>query len=150
MDPASVIVSAIVAGASAALRDTAGQAIKDTYASLKHFILERYRGASIELVEQDPSSRRRELVLEEDLQKAGADRDEELLRRAQAVLDAITRQPTEQAAALGVDLERVNAANIRVREIIASGTAFRAQYVETSGDIDLGTVRGGDGGQKNR
>jgi hypothetical protein len=149
MDPVSIIADAAVAGATAVFKDTAGQAVKDAYAGLKRLIIDRYRSASIELVEQDPTSQGRELVLKEDLQKADADKDEELLRRAQAVLDAIEQQPVEQTAALGVDLEWVKAANVRVKEIIAAGTGFRARNVETSGDIDLVSVRAGVDGQKN-
>jgi len=149
MDPISIIVSAVVAGATAALKDTAGQVVRDSYAGLKQLLRDRYRGASVELLEQDPGSQSRELVLKEDLQKADAGKDEELLRRAQAVLDAIERQPPEQAAALGVDLERVKAANIRAKEIVAAGTGFRARDTEASGDIDLGIVRAGVDGQKN-
>lgn len=149
MDPISIVVSAVVAGASAALKDTASVAIKDAYAALRQFIVDRYHGASVELVEQDPTSQTRELVLKEDLQKAGADTDEKLLREAQAVLVAIEQEPPEQVTAFGVDLERVKAANIRAKEIVAVGTGFRARDVETSGDIDLGTVRAGVGSQKN-
>ena len=63
MEPVSIIVSAVVAGASAALKDTTGQVVKDAYAGLKRFILDRYGGGSVELVEQDPGSQGRELVL---------------------------------------------------------------------------------------
>jgi hypothetical protein len=149
MDPISIVVSAVVAGASAALKDTTGMVIKDAYAGLKQFIFDRYRAVSVDLVEQEPTSQSRELVLKEDLQKAGADKDEELLRRAQALLDAIERQPPDQAAALGVDLQRVKAANIRAKEIVAAGTGFRAKDVEASGDINLGVVRAGVDAQKN-
>jgi hypothetical protein len=149
VDPISIIVGAVVAGASTALKDTASIAIKDAYTGLKQLIVERYRAASVELVEQDPRSKGRELVLEEDLQKADAGTDEELVRRAQVLLDAIERQPPEPAAALGVDLERVKAANIRAKEIIAAGTGFRARDVEITGDINLGSVRAGTDTQKN-
>lgn len=149
MDPISIIVGAVVAGASAALKDTASAAIEDAYAGLKQLIIERYRGSSVELVEQDPHSQARELVLKEDLQRADAGSDEELVRRAQLLLEAIERQPPEQAAALGVDLARVKAANVRAKEIIAAGTGFRARDVEVTGDITLGTVRGGIDSQKN-
>ena len=38
MDPISLIVAALAAGASAAVKDTAGQAVKDAYSGLKALV----------------------------------------------------------------------------------------------------------------
>ena len=43
MEPISMIVGALVAGASAALKDTACQAIKDTYQGLKTLIVQYWK-----------------------------------------------------------------------------------------------------------
>jgi hypothetical protein len=143
MDPISVIVTALVTGASAALKDTASTAIKDAYAGLKDLLSRRHASVDVEVVEKHPDSESRQKVLSEKLSLAGAGSDPELLTKAQDLLEAIERQSPAELAATGVDLDRVKAANIRAKEIVASGTAFRARDVEASGDIDLGTVRAG-------
>ena len=44
MDPITLIVAALAAGAAAGLGDTASQAIKDAYAGLKGLIKRRFAG----------------------------------------------------------------------------------------------------------
>ena len=58
MDPVTLIVAALVAGASAGLKDTASSAIKDAYNGLRGWCGGSWRAARRELVldrhEQDP------------------------------------------------------------------------------------------------
>ena len=88
MDPVSLIVTALATGAAAAVKDTAGQAIKDTYSALKAGSLEssvrgRWRRRS-------SSARRRPDVWEKplaaELDNAGVADDEELVRLAQQLM----------------------------------------------------------------
>ena len=69
MDPITVIVAALAAGAAAGLKPTAEQAIKDAYAGLKALILARYNRAApaLDQLEQAPESKARRAVVEEDL-----------------------------------------------------------------------------------
>jgi hypothetical protein len=83
VDPITLIVTALVAGASAAAQETAGTAVKDAYAGLKALIRRRFgREDAPEL--DDPAAA--EAPLTEKLRAAGAERDEELVRAAQALL----------------------------------------------------------------
>ena len=43
MDPISMIVGALVAGSSAALKDTANQAVKDAYSGLKTLVIHHWK-----------------------------------------------------------------------------------------------------------
>ncbi len=43
MEPISMLVGALVAGASSALKDTANQAVKDTYQGLKNLVIEHWK-----------------------------------------------------------------------------------------------------------
>jgi hypothetical protein len=53
MDPGTMVVAALAAGAGAGVKDTATQAVKDAYAGLKAMLAERFRGnQSAELVLQ--------------------------------------------------------------------------------------------------
>lgn len=106
MDPISLIVAALVAGAVASAKDVAGDAIKDSYAALKELLKRRFSKAA----DQDSADEKSEapagvdpnVVLEahasspetwdlpvrEALKASGAAHDSEILAAAQALLDA--------------------------------------------------------------
>jgi hypothetical protein len=73
VDPVSLIVAALVAGASDATKETASNAVKDAYAALKSLITRRLGREPDEDVARE-------------LHEAGADRDEDLVKAAQALL----------------------------------------------------------------
>lgn len=89
MDPLSMIVAALAAGASAAVKDTAGQAVKEGYAALKALVKRKFGGkqtaeAVLENHEAEPEVWGR--PLEKELADAGADQDEELVLKAKELL----------------------------------------------------------------
>jgi hypothetical protein len=89
MDPISLIIAALAAGAIAGVKDTAGQAVSDAYAGLKALIRRRFAGNREAEVALDQSQRQPEAdqpQLAQHLQAAGAAGDEELIRAAQEVL----------------------------------------------------------------
>jgi len=91
MDPISLIVTALAAGASAALKDTASAAIKDTYAALKTLVRKYLNGdisveSQLDVVDGQPE---RASSLKQHLDSTGADRDEELLRLSHELLERI-------------------------------------------------------------
>jgi hypothetical protein len=89
VDPVSLIVAALAAGASVALKETAGAAVKDAYAGLKS-LLKRKAGDRplitevIEQHEEEPEIW--EKPLQAELGKAGVADDEEVVRAAQRLL----------------------------------------------------------------
>jgi hypothetical protein len=92
MDPISLIVAALTAGATAAVQETAGTAVKDAYEGLKALIRRRFGGdrdaeAELDNAEQDPQGDQSQLKGR--LLATGADRDEELLVAARAVLERV-------------------------------------------------------------
>ena len=94
MDPATVVVTALVAGAVAAAKDVAAQVIKDGYAGLKALVFKKFGSKpdvaeAVQKVEQKPDSKGRQETLKEELTAAGADKDEELRKQAQALLDLL-------------------------------------------------------------
>jgi hypothetical protein len=89
MDPISLIVAALAAGASAAVKDTAGQAVKDAYSGLKALVKRRLGSSEMaqEVVERhEQSPEVWEKPLEEELGKAGLADDEEVIRLAQELM----------------------------------------------------------------
>jgi hypothetical protein len=92
VDPVSLIVAALAAGASAALKDTAGQAVKDAYASLKALIGRKLADepetqSVIAKHEKAPAIWKK--PLERELGRTGVVADEEVVRAAQRLLAAI-------------------------------------------------------------
>ncbi len=89
MDPITLIISALLSGASAGLKDTATQSVKDAYAGLKGLIQHRFHGrneAEVALAQHEAKPEVWALALREELAQAGADRDEEILGAARRLL----------------------------------------------------------------
>jgi hypothetical protein len=89
MDPVTLIVMALAAGAALGLKDTASQAVKDAYGGLKALVKKRFTGRPDgELVlarhEQAPDTWKEPLAAE--LTAADAGDDAELVAAAQAVM----------------------------------------------------------------
>jgi hypothetical protein len=92
MDPITLIVTALAAGAAQGMMDSASAMVKDAYASLKARVKKKLGGrpgAEVVLAkhEQAPETWQAPLVAE--LAEAGADRDHELIAAAKALLDLI-------------------------------------------------------------
>jgi hypothetical protein len=92
VDPITLIVTALAAGAALGVQDTASAMIKDAYASLKAQVTKRLGGGpGAELVlakhEQAPETWQAPLMAE--LAETGADGDRDLIAAAQALLDLV-------------------------------------------------------------
>jgi hypothetical protein len=92
MDPVSLIVAALAAGASSGLTDAAGQVVRDAYGGLKSLLR---RKLSKEPLAQDVIDKYQETPdvwerpLREKLDKAGVAADTELIEAAQELLALI-------------------------------------------------------------
>ncbi len=87
MEPLTMLVSALVAGAVAATKDVTTQAVKDGYAALKNLMVRKFGSkgdveGAIQNVESKPDSSARHEVLKEELVESGAALDAELLEQA--------------------------------------------------------------------
>ncbi|MGZ4971318.1 MAG: hypothetical protein ACXWDN_01050 [Limisphaerales bacterium] len=97
MDPITVIVTALIAGATAALKPTAEQAVKDAYAGFKRLIIDRYGhkgdvNQAVAQLESKPDSVGRKATLQEELATTEADKDQEVVDRAVALLKEAENQ----------------------------------------------------------
>jgi hypothetical protein len=147
MDPLTSLVTALAAGAAAALQSTVEQGVKDGYTALKGLIQRKYAQVSLDQLEADPSSKSRRGVVEEDLAAVGADKDAEVLGQAEALLEAVRSQAPDIAAAIAVDLKEIEGASLAIRRVIATGTGVKVDGAKLSGDITIEDVRaGGSGG----
>ena len=92
MDPVTLIMTALVAGAASALQDGAAQAVKDAYARLRGLVRERFAGrpkGELVLAEHEAAPQTWEAPLAVELAAAGADGDAGLLAAAQALLSLV-------------------------------------------------------------
>jgi len=150
MDPLTSLVTALAAGAAAALQSTVEQVVKDSYAALKGLIQRKYAQVQVDQLEANPSSKNRRGVMEEDLKAARADTDAEVLQHAQALLEAIQRHAPEAAAAIGVDLKEIEGASLAIRRVIATGAGVKVEGATLSGDLTIEDVQAGHQGGKPR
>ena len=100
MDPLSLILAAITAGASASAKDTASALIKDTYQGLKALIQRKFEGkpnAQAALVEYEEDPETYEKPLKKALLETHMDTEHDVIEAAQHVMTLI--QP--QQAAMG-------------------------------------------------
>ena len=146
MDPISLIVVALAGGAAAGLKPTAEAAIKDAYAGIKAVIKRKFERVSVEMLEADPSSKSRQEILKVDLAKTGAGSDMEVLGCAKRLIEAIRTHVPEVATVIGVNLEEVEAASLRLDDIVATGTGVSVKSSTFTGDIEIKKVRAGQGG----
>ena len=92
MDPVSLIVAALVSGASNALAGTAEQAVKDAYSRLKALVglkLGDGDDTAATLDREGPPTEEERSKLGQRLVAAGLDEDEEVIAAAQALMRRI-------------------------------------------------------------
>jgi hypothetical protein len=143
MDPLTSLVTALAAGAAAALKPTAEQVVKDGYTALKGLIQRKYAQVDVNQIEANPTSKNRRGVVEEELAAAGADKDADVLQQAQVLLEAIQRQAPQAAAAIGVDLKQIEGASLAIRRVTAAGAGVKVEGAKLSGDITIEDVQAG-------
>jgi hypothetical protein len=92
MDPVTLIVTALAAGAASALQDGASAAVKDAYARLKALLTRRFAGrpsAELVLAEHQAAPQTWEKPLAAELSAAGAEGDADLVAAAQALMSLV-------------------------------------------------------------
>ena len=90
MDPITLIVTALAAGAALGVQDTASAMVKDAYACLKALVRRRLGGdpgAELVLARHEHAPETWQAPLMAELAQAGADGDGDLIAAAKALLD---------------------------------------------------------------
>jgi len=94
MDPITLIVTALAAGAALGTQDTVSAMVKDAYAGLKALVRKRLGGgpgAELMLTKHEQAPETWQAPLMAELAETGADGDRDLIAAAQAVLDLVGR-----------------------------------------------------------
>jgi hypothetical protein len=92
LDPITLIVTALAAGAALGIQNTASAMVKDAYASLKALVKKRLGGgpdADLVLTRHAQAPETWQAPLMAELAQTGADRDGNLIAAAEALLDLL-------------------------------------------------------------
>src|SRR3954447_7343922 len=92
MDPVTLIVAALAAGAGAGGKDAAAQVVKDAYTGLKALVLRRVKDApagEVAVIEHEKDPDTWSAPLAKTLTTTGADRDPELVAAAQQLMELL-------------------------------------------------------------
>lgn len=142
MDPTSLVAGAVAAGAAAALKRTATQAVKDVYSGLVTLIKDYYKAhsqvaESVEHLAKRPQDASRRTVLEGELKATILDveQQKQLVARAHDVLRVIEAEDPDTARAVGVEIGMLRAAAINFKGVQPPehGTAVRIREAHTKG-----------------
>jgi len=147
MDPLTLITTALIVGATAALQETAGQAVKDAYNGFKTFLIDRFQNTktAIDSLEEDLTDENSQKTLTTRLGKAKAETDAEVLRRAQELVEAVKHYAPQTGAQLNIDLNDLTvggSATLRNIEKTVKGRDWQItgdlniENVGTKGDTD--------------
>jgi len=123
MDPFIVsLVGALAAGAVAAAKHTATQAITDAYAGIRQYIKDRYATVQLEGLDKEPKSKGQQLVVQEKLKEAGVANDPDLPKLLARFVEALKSQAPDAGKTVGVDLENIRAAiDVQIRRVGGEG-----------------------------
>lgn len=145
MEPVTItIVSALAAGAAAAGKDVATDAIRDAYAGLKRLITERYQRAApfVEAVVAEPTSKPEQKVLAKQLDQAKVGQDQQLRKLAEQLLDAIHDLRSEPKAVALFDFDQLQLArNANFKDIEAVQVLRIRGKAKIGGDLTVEGVR---------
>jgi 23S rRNA G2069 N7-methylase RlmK/C1962 C5-methylase RlmI len=126
MEPISMIVGALVAGATAAAKKVGGRAVEQAYDALTGLIADRYkRKGAVAALEEDPSSETQKKALEEALAKTEAPTDAELIQKAKELTQALEQVPRAELTAVGVRMvssRRSTLASGRSKPVVGSAS----------------------------
>lgn len=150
MDPITLIVTALAAGAASAFKSTAERAVADAYEGLKDVIRNRYQrvASTVEMLESQPESEARQEIVREELAQSEAITDESLLLQARELLRQIESSAVEAGDSL-IDLERIKVgANVNITDVVARGRALRIRDAEVGGDLNLKGIRDAEAGEQ--
>jgi hypothetical protein len=131
------VIDVLAAGATAGLKDTATQAVKDAYATLKQLL--RRKISNLRELEREPSDAALRRAAEQDLLKGEI--DSELKAAIRDMVSALEGEPRAHRKAWGIEIEKVRAAgNVVVADL--EGSSVRISDVEArAGDVSIRAIK---------
>src|SRR4051812_9712825 len=143
MDP---VTTALVAGAAAALKDMASDAVKAAYHGLKGLLSGKV--ASLTNLEEDPDDEDYRKATSKELHKKGLTEDPIVLEKAEQLTAALEREPPERLAAAGIDIRQVHAAGeVLIKDLRAKGSVVVVDIEAKAGKVDVSGIEAGGTGK---
>jgi hypothetical protein len=147
MEPVTLLLNALVAGAAAALKPTAEKAVKDAYEGLKSIIKRKSSGLGegVDYLEKNPGAKPRQQALETELATNKVAADEETLRAAKQVLEEVAKHDERAAEVTGITIEQLHAgASIDIKRMLAEKGPVNVRGLTAGQDIRLGDIISGN------
>jgi hypothetical protein len=140
-DLASVIVGALSAGATVALKESASQAVKDAYSGLKRLLAGRLM--SLPNLEEDPTDQDFRNAAQKELQRKNLDSDRDLIQQVRELTLALEQVTREQLNNWGIDISQLHAAqNVLIQNLQSTNHGVRIKDVEaSSGNIHIKEIK---------
>jgi hypothetical protein len=124
VDPVTLLVSALALGATAALKETAGTAVKDAYLGLEKLIVDRFgHQPAVDALEKKPASASKQESAKEDLGAAAADGD--IMKKAKELAELVHRDDPEAGAIVGISFINVLAKFLDIDTVRSSKDGVR-------------------------
>jgi hypothetical protein len=139
MDPISAaIITAIAAGATAAMTDVSATAVKDAYNGLKELISRKFTSVDLAALERKPDSESRQAVLADELAEIRADQDDELLAKVAELQAALKdHPPRDESGHPLINLEKFEAASFVIKEAVRDRQMLRAKDTKIGGQFSV-------------
>jgi hypothetical protein len=143
MDPISAIVSVIAAGATAALKETAGKAVKDTYEALRGFLASRL--SSLAILEQNPKEEAFRKAAETEIRNKGLYKETALTDRIVALEKVLSSTSSKELTTWGIDISAIHAAtDVIVKNLTTEDGSIRVTGLEArTGKVDIEGISAG-------
>ena len=126
MEPVTLLVSTLALGAAAALKETAGEAVRDAYSALKTLIVKKFGPQpAIDSLERTPGSAKKREAAEEDL--ATAADDDAVIKVAEDLANVVKRDDPKVGEIVGVSIDDVVAKFLDIEGIRSSGSGVLVQ-----------------------
>ncbi|MCZ8357362.1 MAG: hypothetical protein O9350_05700 [Microcystis sp. LE19-388.1G] len=117
MEPIALILTALVAGATAAAKDTAGTAVKDAYNGLKHLLKKKFEGDPLAqaVVDAKPEDiDKAEGLLKTKITEFSVEKDTEILRAAKTLIDTLNSESVIQGGSPDLNLKATAGRDVKV------------------------------------
>uniref|UniRef100_UPI004057BAFF hypothetical protein n=1 Tax=Candidatus Electronema sp. TaxID=2698783 RepID=UPI004057BAFF len=128
-----------------ALGNLASAAVLGAYQAVKTLIQRKFGAESdladaLKKLEKQPDAKWRQDALQGEAAAAGADKDEEIMKAVQVLLDAVKAH----AGGIGMDIGTFKAAKLEVSDVVAEekGTAVRMKEVDIEGTATFSKIGG--------
>ncbi len=142
MEPITMaIIAALTAGVTAGATQVGKSALVDAYNGFKALLSKKFGkqgklAQAVDELEENPDSKGRQLTLQEEVEAIQAAQDPEVLQAAKLLALAVQRY-AEQVGNIGVDMEKVKAAIIRIDSDIERGTGVKMKEIVADGEINV-------------